>query len=58
MVTPAPAVMVEVPAPLFAMKIVSPAEKMELLTVTVLADATFITTRLLRSPATSVYEAV
>ncbi len=52
-VTPAPAVTVEVPAPLLAMKMVSPAANTLLFTVTVLADATFMMTRLPTSPTRS-----
>ena len=57
-VTPAPAVTVDVPAPLLAMKIVSPTAKTELLIVTVFAVATFITMRLPTSPTSATYEAV
>jgi hypothetical protein len=53
MVTPAPAVTVVAPAPLLAMKMVSPTAKTELLMVTVFADATFITMRLPTSPTTA-----
>jgi hypothetical protein len=54
MVTPAPAVTVVAPAPFDEMKMVSPTPKMESSTVTVFADATFMTTRLPTSPPTSV----
>jgi hypothetical protein len=53
-VTPAPAVIVHVPAPLFAMKIVSPVVKIELFTVIVVAPALFIMTRFPASPTTRV----
>jgi hypothetical protein len=46
--------MCEASEALFAMKIVSPAEKIESSTVTVDADATFMMTRLPTSPTTSV----
>jgi hypothetical protein len=51
-VTPAPAVIVQVPAPLFAMKIVSPVVKIELFTVIVVAPALFMMTRFPASPTT------
>jgi len=57
-VTPAPAVIVDVPAPLFAIKSVSPTAKTELLIVTVFAVATFITMRLPTSPTSATYDAV
>jgi hypothetical protein len=47
-------VIVEVPAPLFAMKMVSDSAKIESSTVTVFAVALFMMTRLPTSPTTSV----
>lgn len=57
-VTPAPAVIVQVPAPLLAIKMVSPTPNTELFTVIVVEPALFIMTRLPTSPTTNVYDAV
>jgi hypothetical protein len=54
MSTPEPSVIVVVAVPMFAMKIVSPAEKMSSSTVTVFAEPTFMMTRLPASEARSV----
>jgi hypothetical protein len=53
-----PAVIVQIPAPMFWINRVSPAENKEVLTVIVVALAEFITTRVPLSAATRTYETV
>jgi hypothetical protein len=53
-----PAVTVQVPAPMLMICKVSPALNNEVLTVTVVADALFITMRVPLSAATRTYDAV
>jgi hypothetical protein len=57
-VTPAPAVTVQVPAPLLASWMTSPTVKMLLFTVIVVALAEFMIVRFDSSPAIKTYEAV